>query len=609
MNERSTMLSRAVVALIVLLLPVSLAAQDTGWVIQSFDAQYTVNADRTIDVIEQITVDFGSLQKHGIYREIPVKYAKVLKAGLPLRAGTVKVGLDVLGVTDEQGRKLGTQVSRGNNVRIRIGDPDVTVSGVQTYVIRYRLDRGLGFFDDHDELYWQVTGTNWPVPILKASATVALPDVKASTAGRASTASRSGGRDSSAWCYAGWAESNSNDRCTAAVTGPGLYAFSAGRLDPGEGLTMVAAFPKGVIAAPTAMDTLREQAGFWWPALLPFFGFVGMFSRWRAKGRDPDPGSIVPNWHPPAGLPPGAAGALADQRADMDDILATLLDLAVRGYIRISEVPSRLIDTVGEDSFLGKALRTLGLSKTDWELSRTDKPVAGELVPYEMEVLDSVFDDGSTTRRMSDLHNEFYTHISDIKEAMYDFLVEQRLFPKSPASVRNGYLIAGILLTVAGIPLGVSTMNVVLGVGIALTGIIILAFSGIMPAKTAEGTRRWREVMGLEEYIRRAEKSELEMSQGPERTTELFSALLPYAVALDVSDIWVKQFAGVLASQPPTWYVGTPGHFNVSSFSSSISSFQTAATRTMGSSPGSSSGSGGGGSVGGGGGGGGGGSW
>jgi uncharacterized membrane protein YgcG len=545
-------------------------------------------------------VDFGSLQKHGIYREIPVKYAKVLPAGVPVRAGTVKVGLDLLSVTDGQGRKLGTKVSRGSDVRIRIGDPDVTVSGVQTYVIRYRLDRGLGFFDDHDELYWQVTGTNWPVPILRASATVAL---------QVDRASKASGTGETAWCYAGWAESNSNDRCTATVTGPGHYAFTAGRLDPGEGLTMVAAFPKGVIAAPTAADTLREQASFWWPVLLPLLGFVGMFSRWRSKGREPDPGSIVPNWHPPEGLPPGAAGALADQRADMDDIVATLLDLAVRGYITISEVPSNLTASLGESSFIAKALRSLGLSKTDWGLTRTDKPLPGDLVPYEMAVLDGVFDDGSTTRRMSDLHNEFYTHISEIKDGMYEFLVQERLFPKSPASVRNGYLVLGSLLTVAGIPIGAVTTNVVLGVGIALTGIIILLFSGIMPAKTAEGARRWREVMGLEEYIRRAEKSELEMSQGPERTTELFSALLPYAVALDVSDIWVNQFARVLASQPPTWYVGTPGHFNVGTFSSGLSSFQTAATRTMGSAPGSSSGSGGGGSVGGGGGGGGGGSW
>jgi hypothetical protein len=592
----------AIVLLAFVLLPASLFSQDTGWTIPSFDAAYTVNADRSIDVTERIAVDFGPLQRHGIYREIPVRYAKVVKAGIPLRAGTVSVGLDNVSVTDADGTRLPVQIERGNRVRIRIGDADRLVTGTQTYIIHYRLARGLGFFDDHDELYWQVTGTDWPVPILRASATVSLPPAdKTDGAGRA---------DATAWCYAGWAESSSNERCRAAVTGAGRYQFASGRLDPGEGLTLVAAFPKGVIAAPTAADKARERAALWWPALLPLLGFFLIYSRWRSRGREPEPGSIVPNWHPPEGLPAGAAGTLMDQRAGMEDVVATLLDLAVRGYLKISEVPVHgLVETLGEKSFAVKALRTLGISTVDWELMRTGKPAPGDLAPYEVRVLDGVFDDGEPVRRMSDLHNEFYTHLPEIRNGMYDYLVEQKLFPKSPASVRNRYLVLGLLLIMAGVPIGIATANVVLGAAIALVGITVLAFSSFMPAKTAEGARRWREVKGLEEYIRRAEKSELESSQGPERTTELFSSLLPYAVALDVSDIWVKQFAGILGATPPTWYGGTAGNFNVGNFSNGLTSFQTAATRTMGSSPGSSSGSGGGGSVGGGGGGGGGGSW
>ncbi len=466
----------------------------------------------------------------------------------------------------------------------------------------YRLARGLGFFDDHDELYWQVTGTEWPAPILKASATVTLAPVV--------DAVISDTTGWSAWCYAGWAESSSNERCTAAFAGGGDYQFGSGRLEPGEGLTMVAVFPKGVIAAPSATDILIEKASFWWPAVLPFLGFFFMFGRWRSRGREPDPGSIVPNWHPPEGLPAGAAGTLVDQRAGMEDVVATLLDLAVRGYIRISEVPpDGLVAALGEKSFAARALRSLGLSKTDWELSRTDKLVPGDLVSYELRVLDGVFEDGAATRRMSDLHNEFYTHLPEIRKGMYEYVVAQRLFSKNPSSVRNGYIGLGIILIVLGVPLGVVTTNVVLGAALALVGITVLIFGPFMPAKTLDGARRWREVKGLEEYIRRAEKAELESSQGPERTTELFSTLLPYAVALDVSDIWVKQFADVLSAAPPTWYAGTPGHFNVAGFSNGLTDFQSAATRTMGSSPGSSSGSGGGGSVGGGGGGGGGGSW
>jgi uncharacterized membrane protein len=168
----------------------------------------------------------------------------------------------------------------------------------------------------------------------------------------------------------------------------------------------------------------------------------------------------------------------------------------------------------------------------------------------------------------------------------------------------------GVILLVAGVVLGGTLANWILAIGVGLSGLVFVAFSKAMPAKTLEGARRWREIKGLEEYIRRAEKSQLEFAQAPERTTKLFETLLPYAVALDVSDIWVKQFATVLATSPPTWYAGnSPGGFDVSHFQSGLGDFRSAATKTLGSAPGSSSGSGGGGSVGGGGGGGGGGSW
>lgn len=193
---------------------------------------------------------------------------------------------------------------------------------------------------------------------------------------------------------------------------------------------------------------------------------------------------------------------------------------------------------------------------------------------------------------------------------MYGFLVEKGLFPRSPQSVRNRYIVVGVLLAVLGFWLAIGMQNVIVGIGLVSTALIFFGFANAMPRKTLAGARAWRDLEGLKEYIRRAEKLQLEFSQGPERTTQLFETLLPYAVALDVSDIWVKQFATVLASSPPTWYSGsTPGRFDVHHFQSSIGNFRSAAAKTMGSSPGSSSGSGGGGSVGGGGGGGGGGSW
>jgi hypothetical protein len=580
------------------LLPLaSIVGQDTGWNIVSFHAEYTVNANRTIDVTERIDVDFGPLQKHGIYRDINTQYRRVMSDAVPIRAGTEKVDIELLGVTDGQQNSLGTSVEGGNQFRVRIGDPDIVVTGPQTYIIRYRIERGVGFFDDHDELYWQVTGTEWPVPILRASARVRLPSHEPADSGYG------------AWCYAGWHESNDSSRCTATSNGFGEFRFESGRLDPGEGLTLVAAFPKGIVPEPTEAEILMARLLFWWPSALPLVVLVGMFLRWRAVGREPDTGSIMPNWKPPTDLPPGAAGTLLDQRAGMDDIVATLLDLAVRGYITIAEVsPDGLLGDIGEKSFIGKALRSLGMVKNDWEISTTSKP-KDDLTRYEQLVLDGVLE-GRNSRRMSDLHNDFYSHLPKIYEAMYDETVERGLFERRPERTRNRYRLIGALFLIAAPALGFPLQNGVLALGLGLSGVIIILFANAMPSMTRMGARRWAELKGLEEYIRRAEKLELETRYAPEKTPQLFESLLPYAIALNVSDIWVKQFATVLASQPPTWYVGgNVGQFNIASFQSGLSSFQTAATRTMGSSPGSSSGSGGGGSVGGGGGGGGGGSW
>ena len=576
-------------------------AQDTGWTIPSFSANYTVNADRSIDVTERIDVDFGPLQKHGIYRDIPVRYAKVVRPGSSIRAGTVDVALTVLDITDGNGQKLATSITRGRSVRIRIGDANGLVSGTQTYLIHYRLGSGLGFFADHDELYWQATGTEWPVPILAASATVRIAAARA-----AATSDTTGW---SPWCYAGVAQSTSNERCTARYAGRGLYQITSGRLDPGEGLTFVAAFPKGVIAPPTASEQFTAKLAIWWPLGVPVVGFLALLLLWARHGREPDPGSIVPVWNPPKGLPAGAAGALVNQRAGMNDIVATVIDMAVRGYLTINEVaPDGILGSLDEKSFAAKALRSLGVGMTDWNLIRTAKP-PGDLVPYEQSVMDGVFEDGVSARRMSDLHNEFYKHLPTIKKGIYTLLIQLGLFRRNPETTRGWYIAGGIGTMIFAVALGIKTSNVVLGVGIGLLAVMLLIFSNFMPAKTAEGALRWREVKGLEEYIRRAEKQELEMTQAPEKTTQLFSMLLPYAIALKVSDIWVKQFGDLLRTAPPTWYTGTSAGFSVAHFSSGLSNFQTAASHTMASAPGGSSGSGGGGSVGGGGGGGGGGSW
>ena len=163
---------RALTGLLLLVAPTLASAQDSGWTITDFHADYIVHEDRSLGVIERIVVDFNGLERHGIYRRIPVAYKRVVSPGAPIPAGRVRFSLRVRGVADGDGNPIPFEVSGGNEKEIRIGDPDRTVTGRQVYVIDYSLSGGLGFYDGFDELYWQVTGTRWPVPIERASATV-----------------------------------------------------------------------------------------------------------------------------------------------------------------------------------------------------------------------------------------------------------------------------------------------------------------------------------------------------------------------------------------------------------------------------------------------------
>jgi uncharacterized membrane protein YgcG len=581
---------------------------DSGWTIRSFVSDYGVLENGEVDVVERIEVDFGKLSRHGIYRVIPVEYRRLVRPDLPIPAGTVDVGIDVDRVVDGTGEPYEVQVSReGPRTRIRVGSPDFCVTGPVTYVLHYRLEKGaIAFFDELDELYWQVTGTEWPVPIERVEASVRLPSDRALA--RA---------DSAPWqahCYAGTAESTSDADCTAEILSPGFFRFAARRtLQPGEGLTLAAGFPKGIVPGPTPATRAADMLFRYGPLAIPLIVLVLLAWIWGRYGREPAMGSIAPQWRPPDGLRPGPAGALVDQRADVDDVVATVLDLAVRGHLQIREVPPKFFD---RDSIAGKLLGSVGLDRRDWELVRLGQD-AGELEPFEKEVLRALFD-GQAERRLSDLKHEFYKDLSKIKEKIYDDLVRRRLFPRSPAATRTRWVVMGILVLVAGFGLGF----LALGAGywavlpaLVISGILVIAFSFSMPKMSAEGARVRRHVEGLEEYIRRAEKAEIEFKDAPQKTPELFSALLPYAIALDVSDIWVRQFEGLLTS-PPAWYVGTwsgtgsSSGWNLAGFSDGLSDFKSSASSTLQSAPGSSgSGSGGGGSVGGGGGGGGGGSW
>jgi uncharacterized membrane protein YgcG len=595
---------------LLLLLPLLLVARsaeaDEGWVIISFDAEYVINQDGTVDVVEDIRVDFGPLQKHGILRDIPVEYEYDAD-------NNRRIDLDVISV-DDGGRPVQYETTKhGAVLNLRIGDPDVLVSGPQRYRITYRILAGLNPQASWDELYWNVTGNDWPVRIQNASAIVTAPAIIDVT------------------CFQG--PRGSTDQCDASASETSAQFTMTQPQAEGGGLTLVVALPKGAVTVqpPTLVEQksveeqVRDFIGLGPAQIIVAIvagaaGFAGVLRYWWLAGRDRWLGdlqyltgdererrrplfakdSVVREYQPPEATNggrryrPAEIGTLLDERADTLDVSATIVDLAVRGYLRITEIEKKIWLFGSNDYTLEKL-----------------KPDDAGLLPYERKLFEGLFEDGDTVQ-MSDLKNEFYTKLAEVKKRLYTQVVKSdRFFPQNPETVRNIHTGAGIGIIVIGVgaiaALGTYLGAAIVGLPIVLAGLLMLLLSRSMARRTGPGREVYRRVLGFREYMTVAETDRQRFNE----EANLFQDYLPYAIVLGIVDKWAEVFEK-LGIQPDTggWYVSSHA-FAPLAFSHSLQSFSSSMSSAIASTPGGSGGSGfgGGGSSGGGGGGGGGGSW
>jgi hypothetical protein len=555
---RPTFLARSQLAVCFLFATATTSVAQSGFRVTDFRADYKIRSDGSVEVVERVDVDFGYLWRHGIYRDIHLQ-SRLQR-------------LEVRTASDGAGQPLPVEVDRWRRSRIRIGDPDRMVTGVQSYVLGYTIRGALDHHSDRTELYWQVTGTESDVPIERAEASVALP-----TTGP--TASGPWGHR----CFAGSPESSDETRCSADMPASGRFRFSTTGLAPGEGLTMVAAFPTGVVPRPSFLDRLGVGLMTFGPLGLPFVVLAGLSLMWTRAGRDPSAGSVVPQWRLPEALRPGPAGGLVDDRVDTRDVVATLIDLARRGFVRI-----RRLKAPGPLSRLdrwdpaARALQDLGLN--DWELELLTSERQG-LEVYERLLVDGIFGD-QRSRRLSELRNKFHVHLPEIRRAIYRQLVTRRLVREDPQAVRRRWAWTGFASLVAG-AVGVALGRDLLGVGVAGSGILVLLFSKIMPSATPKGAALRRDLRGLEEYIRRAEKGEIEFREAPARTPDRFSEVLPFAIALGVTDAWTRQFADQLTRSPDWLAAGVDGldALETFDFQGMLSGLEGAISKALASTP------------------------
>ncbi len=572
-------------------------SQANAFVINNFDTQITVNQDTSLTVREEIQVTFNE-NRHGIFRVIPVIYSA--------RGRTIKTDLDVQSVTDKTGNQIPFEVSRLNQSRkIKIGDPDKTIIGDHTYVITYKTTRILQRFEDYDELYWNVTGSEWPTEIKRAAATVTTEYANIKQID----------------CFAGEAGSEQKN-CTGEAEMKKASFYSAQPIKPGEDFTVVVGFNRnnqfnfpGLVQK--TLTAIRDNWGYG-IGLLPLVLMVGL---WWKKGRDKrylsDNVYFPPNgetgqpedqqsktvslfrrphlpmtYHPIDNLTPAQVGTIIDERVDTEDVVAEIVELARLGYLKIERIEKRGIFSGKDDYWLIKL-----------------KEADNQITDYQQYLFNKIFLEEREEIKISALKNKFYKYLDNFKKKLYQSLVEMDAFPASPEKVRQRWIGLSILINFAAIFLVIrfvsATNNagpLILAVPAAIISILIARF---IPRKTAWGYSLHRQTKGLKYYLGKGKWRE-EIAE-----KHLFlEEMLPLAIALGVVNKLAKDMAD-LGVEPPDYMAG----ITTASLSRNLAGFNAVAASSISSNPsGKSSWSGGsgfsgGGSSGGGFGGGGGGSW
>ncbi|MBI5414551.1 DUF2207 domain-containing protein [Candidatus Peregrinibacteria bacterium] len=606
---------RSIFLTIFLLLFSGIASADEGWEITNFDANIRIQEDGKVRVEEHISVDFHDLQKHGIFRDIP--YAYVSPDG-----SKVFTEISAQSVTRNGMSEPYEVILNDANIRIQIGDANTLISGTQEYTIEYLATGILRSFGTYDELYLNVTGLEWPVTILKSSAEVHLPETNVMD-------SEPCGGDIECFrlishpapkilqknCFLG--VQGSREKCKITEKNSQNITFtSQRRLETGEGMTIAVGYTPNtipiLIASPpkTFGDILFSPVTFGFAGIIFLLGAFFVLRLWWKHGRDSyfqrknlhDPNAsqgvmpvlehenIVVEYEAPEKLRPAEIGVIMDEKADTLDVSATIVDLAVRGYLTIMEK--------AKDSFFGSS---------DYILKRTEKGEDG-LLEYEQKLLKSIFKIEKEIL-LSSLKNTFSQDLREVKNELYREITEKGFFGENPESVRLRYFLWAFFVLIFGVGLIILAANILseiaLGIGIGLVGfgVLFLIFSRFMPRRTAEGREIYRKARGYEVFLNNVEKHRQIFFE----KQNVFMDVLPYAIVFGTTKKLSDAMA-IIGVQPraPSWYIGTHP-FLISEFGAQVHNFSHTISTTMSSTPSGSGSSGG--SSGGGFGGGGGGSW
>lgn len=483
--------------------------------IASFDVSVVVDETGKARIQEEIEYDFGTYERRGIFRVIPQVYERN-GARYHLWFSDIEVMQDGTPAEYEQTRE-------GNNLRIKIGNPDIYLKGKHLYTISYTTERAWNTFEQDTiaEWYWNVTGDQWNVPIKASSFTIRTPF-----------------EQQKATCFTGRYGSRES-YCEQSTSTQDLVMMTTQPLSAYEGLTVVVQYPNTFTKLPwtkTAFFFFIDQI---WLGLPLLSGLV-MWCLWWLKGRDPKGrGVVITEYEEPEGLRPAALAALVEDRVSSKAITATILDLARRGHLTV------LYKDGVKEPFLVK--------------QHTSESLQGA----EKALINGIFssaDTVSTGGSITDLHRAVFR----IEQEIMKDLQQEGYYTKQPARVRALWYVIAIIVPIVYVVLLMSSLGDLVILGAVLSSVIMMCFAHVMPRVTRKGALLRERVLGFKRFLSVTEEKRLAFTDAPEKRPEEFARFLPAAVAFGVEKAWAKQFENM--TLPPPDYVRGVSTFHASDF-------------------------------------------
>jgi len=562
--------------------PQSLNTPSSGYIIKNFDSEILVNQDTSLEVTERIKVFFNQ-PKHGIFRIIPIIYSASGK--------TIKTNFRVISITNEKGDPYSYEKSKyKQSIQLKIGNPNKTLTGEQSYVIKYQITKALLSYKDHEEVYWNVTGHEWDTIIEKATAVVNSPYAPINRA----------------ICFAGTFGSQEKN-CRVNFGKTRAFFETTEILGPNKDFTLVVSLDKdNQLHFPGLLKKTFIFLIDNWGYLVALLPFLTIFYFWYTRGRDirwaseniyyppeDQKTKVVPLfarehlpmvYSPIKDLTPAQVGTIIDEKADIQDVVAEIIELARLGYLEIRKVEKKkFLRKKSDYLFVKKEKDPTPLKKHQKLLLDSlfsEKFQKGELNLVQIITEGLKEEDSSSILKtnkvyLSQLKNRFYNSFKNFRDELYKNMVEEKLFFENPETTRMKWLKFTISLFIAAIFLDGSFLNstsnavpcILLGISAIPTFLLAIK----MPRKTPQGYAFFRQIVGLRWYLDKGKWRE-EIAE----KNLFFEEVLPLAICLGLVNKLTKEMTA-LGVQSPSYLVGLDTH----NFASELNHFYRQANSTL----------------------------